>query len=398
MTKKIALVLAGGGSLGAYQIGAIKALTELGFTFDIVTGTSIGALNGAFYASGMMNEAETLWNSITANKVMKNGLSISKDTVFGNRYAYSLNDFTQWAGIYFKNGLSADITPFKDLIKDSLDVDKLKNSKIKLGIVVTKLSGLKPVFLCANDLPEDKIIPYLHASSACVPVFPPEIIDKVKYIDGFYTDNVPMTLAFEYGADEVITIDMRLFSLNPQHMAYLKYENVTYIAPYVSLGSLLNFEQEPIQKNITRGYHDVMKHFGKLNGFLFTFDGDFPSHRYFNKIINCFGNESDQVIELIFKDVRKRSMDDEDLFVRSLELLALELNISDDLPVYTYEIFVELIKKAIDEKRAKHETGTFLEKTLEKFRKKASSIIESNLKARFFSFFIEQFIDTKYIA
>ena len=109
MTKKIALVLAGGGSLGAYQVGAIKALTELGFTFDIVTGTSIGALNGAFYASGMMDEAEKLWNSITANKVMKNGLSISKDTVFGNRYAYSLNDFTQWAGIYFKNGLSADI-------------------------------------------------------------------------------------------------------------------------------------------------------------------------------------------------------------------------------------------------------------------------------------------------
>lgn len=398
MTKKIALVLAGGGSLGAYQIGAIKALTELGFTFDIVTGTSIGALNGAFYACGMMDEAEKLWNSITANKVMKNGLSISKDTVFGNRYAYSLNDFTQWAGIYFKNGLSADITPFKQLIKDSLDINKLKNSKIKLGIVVTKLSGLKPVFLCANDLPEDKIIPHLHASSACVPVFPPEIIDKVKYIDGFYTDNVPMTLAFEYGADEVITIDMRLFSLNPQHMAYLKYENVTYIAPYVSLGSLLNFEQEPIQKNIIRGYHDVMKHFGKLNGFFFTFDGDFPSHRYFNRIINCFGNESDQVIELIFKDVRKRSMDDEDLFVRSLELLALELNISDDLPVYTYEVFVELIKKAIDEKRAKHETGTFLEKTLEKFRKKASSIIESNLKARFFSFFIEQFIDTKYIA
>lgn len=398
MTKKLALVLAGGGSLGAYQVGAIKALTELGFTFDIVTGTSIGALNGALYASGMMDEAEKLWNSITANKVMKNGLSVSKDLVFGNRYSYSLSDFTQWAGTYFKNGLSADITPFKQLVKNALDIKKFKNSKIKLGIVVTKLAGLKPVFLCVNDLPEDKILPYLHASSACVPVFPPEVIDKVKYIDGFYSDNVPMTLAFEYGADEVITIDMRLFSLNPQHMAYLKYENVTYIAPYASLGSLLNFEQEPIQKNMTRGYHDVMKHFGKLNGFFFTFSGDFPSHRYFNKLITRFGAESDQVIELIFKDIRRKNMDDEDLFVRSLELLALELNISDDIPVYTYELFVELIKKAIDEKRAKPDTGTFLEKTIEKIRQKASSIIESNLKERFFRFFVEQFIETKYIA
>ena len=46
MAKKT-LVLGGGGSKGAYQVGAYKALVELGHSFDLVVGTSIGALNGA---------------------------------------------------------------------------------------------------------------------------------------------------------------------------------------------------------------------------------------------------------------------------------------------------------------------------------------------------------------
>ena len=55
------LVLAGGGALGAYQIGAYEALLELGHKFDIITGTSIGALNGSFIASDMFEELKGLW-------------------------------------------------------------------------------------------------------------------------------------------------------------------------------------------------------------------------------------------------------------------------------------------------------------------------------------------------
>ncbi|MBP3941474.1 MAG: patatin-like phospholipase family protein, partial [Christensenellaceae bacterium] len=51
MGKK-AVVLSGGGARGAYQAGAWKALRELDYQFDIVTGTSVGALNAAMMASG----------------------------------------------------------------------------------------------------------------------------------------------------------------------------------------------------------------------------------------------------------------------------------------------------------------------------------------------------------
>ena len=50
MKNKYALVLAGGGTKGAYQIGALKALKELGIEIEAITGASIGAINGAIVA------------------------------------------------------------------------------------------------------------------------------------------------------------------------------------------------------------------------------------------------------------------------------------------------------------------------------------------------------------
>lgn len=57
MEIKKAVVLSGGGAKGGYQIGVWKALREIGFKPDIVTGTSIGALNGALMAMGKYREA-----------------------------------------------------------------------------------------------------------------------------------------------------------------------------------------------------------------------------------------------------------------------------------------------------------------------------------------------------
>ena len=51
MAEKIGLVLEGGGAKGAYEIGACKALEEIGINITAVTGTSVGALNGALLPS-----------------------------------------------------------------------------------------------------------------------------------------------------------------------------------------------------------------------------------------------------------------------------------------------------------------------------------------------------------
>ena len=63
MSKK-ALVLGGGGAKGSYQMGAWKAFIELGKTWDIITGTSIGSLNGAVMVEGDFDRAEKLWTDV----------------------------------------------------------------------------------------------------------------------------------------------------------------------------------------------------------------------------------------------------------------------------------------------------------------------------------------------
>ena len=62
--KEYGLVLEGGGGKGSYQIGAIQALYEKGYSFDVVSGTSIGALNAALLTMGSLEEAKSLWLNI----------------------------------------------------------------------------------------------------------------------------------------------------------------------------------------------------------------------------------------------------------------------------------------------------------------------------------------------
>ena len=59
-----ALVLSGGGSKGSYQVGVWKALRELNIKFDIVTGTSVGALNGAMIVQNDYRKAVSIWKKI----------------------------------------------------------------------------------------------------------------------------------------------------------------------------------------------------------------------------------------------------------------------------------------------------------------------------------------------
>ena len=65
------LVLAGGGTKGAYQVGVIKALKQLKLPITTVVGTSIGAINGAFMLQKDTTQLQTLYENLTINDVMK---------------------------------------------------------------------------------------------------------------------------------------------------------------------------------------------------------------------------------------------------------------------------------------------------------------------------------------
>lgn len=69
MGKK-AVVLGGGGSRGSYQVGVWKALRELDFDYKIVTGTSVGALNGALMVQNDYELAQKMWQKLKTRDVM----------------------------------------------------------------------------------------------------------------------------------------------------------------------------------------------------------------------------------------------------------------------------------------------------------------------------------------
>ena len=72
---KIALALCGGGSLGSYEVGAIEKLYEKGLSFDIVTGSSVGALNGFFVATHDFKKLISFWENIEMSNIIKDGFN-----------------------------------------------------------------------------------------------------------------------------------------------------------------------------------------------------------------------------------------------------------------------------------------------------------------------------------
>ena len=69
MDTKKALVLCGGGAKGGYHIGVWKALKEIGYHPNIITGTSVGALDGALFAIGEDDIATEIWENMSMETV-----------------------------------------------------------------------------------------------------------------------------------------------------------------------------------------------------------------------------------------------------------------------------------------------------------------------------------------
>jgi NTE family protein len=261
---KRALALAGGGPRGSYQIGAWKALRELGYTFDIVTGTSIGAINGALIVQDDMETAHRLWEQVTADKVMMYGLSLNFDVSYYIDNRDSILPF-------FKRTIlnkGADITPLKNMFDLYLNEDKFFRSPIDYGLMTARFPSIVPVAVRKSDVAPGYLPKWILASASCFPAFPLCEVDGAYYIDGGYVDHLPVDLAFKMGAEEVVAVELR--NCATQH-SFFGNPLVTFVEPSRPLGSYLNFDTPVIANNLQLGYNDVMRRFGGYLGSNYTF-------------------------------------------------------------------------------------------------------------------------------
>lgn len=179
-----ALVLCGGASRGAMEVGFYRALTEYGIRPDLIIGSSIGALNGAFIAGGMGSaELAELWNG------------------FQLRQGFGMN----WSGVtrWRRSPGLFSLDRLRTLLRRTLPATRFEDLRIPLTIVTTDLKSGSAVYWHGKG----DIIEPIIASMSLPGLFPPVEIEGRLHVDGSIADNVPLLKARELGASVVYLVE-----------------------------------------------------------------------------------------------------------------------------------------------------------------------------------------------
>lgn len=250
-----AIVFAGGGGKGAYQIGVLKALKDLGFLnkFIAACGTSVGALNAALFAQDNLYIAESVWKNISDDKI----LPIEIDT----------NTFS----IASKDGL-------RRVIDINLNYEKIKNSRVNVYIMCTEVKDYGNILeneyigrvIKINNLDKERMIEYLIASASLPIVYGKTNIDTRTYLDGglIQENNVPYKAMLELGYKKIFVIDLN------EGITYSNKTNdaeIFFLRPSSNLGDLfdgtIDFDSNNAVARINLGYQDVMKNSNNISLF-----------------------------------------------------------------------------------------------------------------------------------
>jgi NTE family protein len=190
-----ALVLSGGGSKGAWQVGALKALAESDSChWDSIHGVSVGAINAAFLAMHTPLEQVLaierlvgIWNNIT-----------STEQIYKPWLPFKLN----YISSMFKGSLNTG-SPLKTLVENCWNQEKLVESGVKLTVgAVSVTTGKYSVI----DQTNPKIFDYVLASSHLPMVFEPMNIDDEVWVDGGIRHQIPIIEALKEDPDEIDVI------------------------------------------------------------------------------------------------------------------------------------------------------------------------------------------------
>jgi NTE family protein len=186
-TSPTAFVLAGGGSLGAVEVGMLKALAAHGVTADLVVGSSVGAINAAYYAARPSLEGvrmlDAIWRALRTRDVFP--LSPVK----------GLLGFVGWSdGFVDPGGLAG-------LLERVLPYRRLEDATIPCHCVATDVLEGREVVLSAGP-----VVSALLASAAIPGVFPPVERDGRTLMDGGIANYTPIATAIGLGARRVIVL------------------------------------------------------------------------------------------------------------------------------------------------------------------------------------------------
>jgi len=187
LAPKRALVLGGGGAFGVIQAAYIQALSERGYRPDLVVGTSVGALNGAWLAMHPDRPEELLevWRELGKLQLLRwNPFPIAGRLLRGR--------LGLWPN---------EIVP--RLISTHVEGRRFEDARIPLVVVATNLTRGRKQTFHTGDLG-----PAIMASTAIPGVFDPVEIDGELFVDGGITATIDLATAYQLGATEILAVDL----------------------------------------------------------------------------------------------------------------------------------------------------------------------------------------------
>lgn len=177
---RIGLALGSGAARGWVHLGILRGLREAGVSVDILTGTSAGAVVGAFYAANSLDRLESFAQELKSFRTTFNYMDFSfagRGLVGGKRFVQFLNEY--------------------------LPVRHFEDCEIPLGIVASDLRQLGEVHIY-----EGALLPAIRASVAVPGFLEPVESGEMQLVDGGLLNPVPVNLARKLGADIVIGVDL----------------------------------------------------------------------------------------------------------------------------------------------------------------------------------------------
>ena len=188
--SRTAFVFAGGGSFGAIHVGMLHSLVSRGIAADMVAGSSVGALNGAYYAGNptieWIQRLDAIWRGLRRSDVFP----LTWKTILGFLYR---RDFL----------VTSDA--LRQLVDENLGYRNLEDAKLPVHIVATDILSGDTVVMSEGPAAQAII-----ASAAVPAAFEPVHFNDLYLADGAVSSNTPVTVAVARGARRLICSSDRL--------------------------------------------------------------------------------------------------------------------------------------------------------------------------------------------
>ena len=166
--RKKALVLAGGGTRGIYQAGVIEALKKYGMDdWNIITGTSVGALNAAMLVQGDFDALTEMYENLTSDQII-NGF-VPNDRSIGSLIR-DRNEVVPAFRAWLRDH-GVDIGPFIEMVDRYYNPERFFASDIDFGCITATQKNHDPVYV-TKEMMKENGRDWLIASAAAYPAFP----------------------------------------------------------------------------------------------------------------------------------------------------------------------------------------------------------------------------------